>query len=163
MIKKYDIKGELKQLKATGRLSTYPHIFCQKCATKVTAFGSNLESKIKKAGSLQKLLNNFECRACRKAEKVVAPKAPRKTKKASKVSKTAELIANLPKMQFSERKPIILVDNPEFARQVTAHACQRPDIFLDAGKTCDFCPLYNVCAAPCRALSKQGWQVGVAA
>ena len=154
-----NIKKEQELLKSTGKLSTHPHIFCVKCQSKTTAFGSNLQNKISKAGGLEQLLSSFECRGCRSAGKTPRlPKAPRKNKGIAKQSKAAELIRNMPKMQFAERKPIVLVDNPEFAGEVTAHSCVRPDVFLDSNRSCDFCSLYNVCAAPCRNLSKQGWQ-----
>jgi hypothetical protein len=135
-----------------------------KCEDKTTAFGSNLQNKISKAGGLGELLSNFECRSCRNAGKPQRlPKAPKRNKGLSKQSKAAELIKDLPKMQFSERKPIVLVDNPDFAAKVTAHSCVRPDIFLDSNRSCDFCALYEVCKAPNRRLSSQGWQIKVAA
>ena len=161
---KYVIKAEEALLKQTGRLSSHPHIFCIVCEGKTTAFGSNLQNKVSKAGGLEELLSTFKCRNCRNAGKTPRlPKAPRKNKGLSKQSKAAALIKDLPKMQFSERKPIVLVDNPEFAAKVTAHSCVRPDVFLDSNRSCDFCALYEVCKAPNRRLSSQGWQMGVAA
>ena len=161
---KYVIKAEEALLKQTGRLSSHPHIFCIVCEGKTTAFGSNLQNKVSKAGGLGELLSTFKCRSCRNAGKTPRlPKAPRKNKGLSKQSKAAALVKDLPKMQFSERKPIVLVDNPEFAAKVTAHSCVRPDVFLDSNRSCDFCALYEVCKAPNRRLSSQGWQMGVAA
>ena len=161
---KYVIKAEEALLKQTGRLSSHPHIFCIVCEGKTTAFGSNLQNKVSKAGGLEELLSTFKCRSCRNAGKTPRlPKAPKRNKGLSKQSKAAALIKDLPKMQFSERKPIVLVDNPEFAGEVTAHSCVRPDVFLDSNRSCDFCALYNVCKAPNRRLSSQGWQMGVAA
>lgn len=159
-----NIKKEQELLKSTGKLSSHPHIHCVKCQGKTTAFGSNLQNKISKAGGLEELLTSFECRACRSAGKTPRlPKAPKRKKGLSKQSKAAELLRNLPKMVFSERKPIVLVDNPEFAGEVTRHSCVRPDVFLDSNRSCDFCALYEVCKAPNRRLSSQGWQMGVAA
>ncbi len=161
---KYVIKAEEALLKQTGRLSSHPHIFCVKCEGKTTAFGSNLQNKVSKAGGLEELLSTFKCRQCRNAGKTPRlPKAPKRKKGLSKQSKAAALIKDLPKMQFSERKPIVLVDNPGFAGEVTRHSCVRPDIFLDSNRSCDFCALYEVCKAPNRRLSSQGWQMGVAA
>ena len=45
--------------------------------------------------------------------------------------------------------------NTPFAAQVTAVACQRPDLFLNAGRKCIDCNLYDVCMAPCKNLGKQ--------
>lgn len=165
---KYVIKAEECLLKQTGKLTSHPHIFCIKCEGKTTAFGSNLAGKIKKAGSLEALLSVFECRSCRTAgaNKVRLPKGPSKkrgSKGAAKQAKLEDMLRNVPKMQFSDRTPVILVDNPAFAAEVTAHSCIRPDVFLDSSRTCDFCSLYNVCAAPNRRLSSQGWQIQVAA
>jgi len=161
---KYVIKAEEALLKQTGRLSSHPHIFCIVCEGKTTAFGSNLENKVSKAGGLEELLSTFKCRQCRNVGKTPRlPKAPKRNKGVSKQSKAAALVKDLPKMQFSERKPIVLVDNPEFAAKVTAHSCVRPDVFLDSNRSCDFCALYEVCKAPNRRLSSQGWQMGVAA
>jgi len=165
---KYVIKAEEALLKQTGKLTSHPHIFCVKCEGKTTAFGSNLLNKIQKAGSLGELLSSFECRSCRTAgqNKVRLPKALRKkrgSKGAAKHARTQDLLRNLPSMVFAERKPVVLIDNPDYAAKVTAHSCVRPDIFLDSNRSCDFCALYNVCKAPNRSLSKQGWQMGVAA
>ena len=159
-----NIKKEQELLKSTGKLSSHPHIFCVKCQSKTTAFGSNLQNKISKAGGLEELLSSFECRACRpKTEKRESAKAPRKNKGLAKDSKAAELIRNMPSMVFSERRRISLIEEPAFAAEVTANSCVRPDIFLDSNRSCDFCALYQVCKAPNRALSKQGWQIKVAA
>jgi hypothetical protein len=157
---KYVIKAEEALLKQTGRLTSHPHIHCVKCEGKTTAFGSNLAGKIKKAGSLEALLSAFECRNCRTAgaNKVRLPKAPSKkrgSKGAAKVAKTQEMLRDLPKMQFSDRTPVVLLDNPEFAAMVTSVACQRPDLFLNAGRKCIDCNLYSVCAAPCKNLGKK--------
>ena len=159
-----NIKKELQLLKDTGKLSTHPHIHCVKCEGKTTAFGSNLQGKIERAGGLEPLLSTFECRECRNAGKPKkAPKAPKRNKKASRESRKAELLRNLPKMNFTRQEPVVLVKNPEYAAEVTAYSCVRPDVFLDSQRSCDFCSLYEVCKAPNRRLSSQGWQVKVAA
>ncbi len=156
---KYVIKAEEALLKQTGKLTSHPHIFCVKCEGKTTAFGTNLAGKIKKAGGLEQLLTSFECRGCRNAGKTPRlPKAPKRNRKASREHRTVELLKNLPSMIFPERKPVVLLDNPEYTARVTAHACQRPDVFLDSNRSCDFCSLYEICKAPNRRLSSQGWQ-----
>jgi hypothetical protein len=164
---KYVIKAEEALLKQTGKLTSHPYIFCVKCEGKTTAFGSNLQNKVSKAGGLGELLSNFECRSCRTSGKTPRlPKAPRKKrgeKGAAKHARTQDLLRNLPSMVFSERRRISLIDEPQVAAEVTAHSCVRPDIFLDSSRSCDFCALYQVCKAPNRSLSKQGWQMGLAA
>jgi len=164
---KYVIKAEEALLKQTGKLTSHPHVFCVKCEGKTTAFGSNLQNKISKAGGLEQLLSTFECRSCRNVGKPQrlpkAPKRKRGSKGAAKHARTQDLLRNLPSMVFSERRRISLIDEPQVAAEVTAHSCVRPDIFLDSSRSCDFCALYQVCKAPNRSLSKQGWQMGLAA
>jgi len=158
---KYVIKAEEALFKQTGKLTSHPHIFCVKCEGKTTAFGSNLQNKILKAGSLADLLNTFECKVCRNQGKPVVVKVNTRVKKKRKNKELApsELIKNPPKMNFSPRVRISLLDNPEVTAEVTSIACVRPDIYLDSDRSCDFCNLYQLCKAPCRKLSKQGWQV----
>ena len=164
---KYVIKAEEALLKQTGKLTSHPHVLCSKCHGKTTMFGTNLEARIKRFSSLSALLEGFECRNCRpKQNKPHSDKAPSKkrgSKGAAKQAKLEDMLRNVPKMQFSDRTPVILVDNPTFAAEVTAHSCLRPDVFLDSSRTCDFCSLYQVCKAPNRRLSSQGWQMGLAA
>ena len=156
-----NIKEELKLLKETGKLSTYPHIHCSKCNSKTTAFGSNLQGKIKKAGGLEQLLTTFECRNCRNAGKPVVVKVNTSVKKKRKPKelRTSELLKNPPKMIFPPRQRLSLLEHPELTAELTTVSCVRPDIFLDGGRSCDFCNLYKLCKAPCRKLSKHGWQV----
>jgi hypothetical protein len=161
------MKEQIKHYEATGKLLTHPHVLCSKCSGKTTCFGSNLSNRIARFGSLSALLEGFECRNCRpKQNKPHSDKAPSKkrgSKGAAKQAKLEDMLRNVPKMQFSDRTPVILVDNPTFAAEVTAHSCLRPDVFLDSSRTCDFCSLYQVCKAPNRRLSSQGWQIQVAA
>ena len=155
-------KNETTLLKETGRLSTHPYIHCCKCHGKTTAFGTNLQGKIKKAGSLQELLNSFECRNCRNAGKPIIVKVNTSVKKHKRKPKelpTSELLKNPPSMDFAPRVRLSLLEHPDVAAEITSMACQRPDIFLDSERSCDFCNLYQVCKAPNRRLSKAGWQV----
>lgn len=157
-----NIKNELKLLKETGKLSTYPHIHCSKCNGKTTAFGTNLEGKIKKAGGLEELLTSFECRSCRNAGKPVIIRVNtgvKKTKRKPKELRTSELLKHPPKMDFPPRQRLSLLEHPEVTAELTSIACVRPDIYLDSERTCDYCNLYQMCKAPCRKLSKFGWQV----
>jgi hypothetical protein len=82
-----------------------------------------------------------------------------KKKRKPKELRTSELLRNPPKMDFAPRVRLNLLEHPEITAEVTSIACQRPDIYLDSERTCDFCNLYQLCKAPCRKLSKAGWQV----
>lgn len=150
-------------MKDTGKLSTHPHIHCVKCNGKTTAFGTNLLGKIQKMGGLEPLLSTFECRNCRNIGKPVVVKVNngvKKTKmKKPKELRTSELLKNPPKMDFAPRVRLSLLEHPEVTAELTSIACVRPDIFLDGERSCDYCNLYQMCKAPCRKLSKHGWQV----
>jgi hypothetical protein len=154
---------ELSLMKETGKLSTHPHIHCVKCNGKTTAFGTNLLGKIQKAGGLEPLLSTFECRTCRNAGKPVVVRVNNRVKKTKmkkpKELRTSELLKNPPKMDFAPRVRLSLLEHPELTAELTTVACVRPDIYLDAERTCDYCNLYQMCKAPCRKLSKHGWQV----
>jgi hypothetical protein len=157
-----NIKNEIELLKETGKLSSHPHIHCSKCNAKTTAFGTNLQGKIAKAGGLEALLNSFECRNCRNIGKPVVLKVNTQMKKKIKKPKelrTSELLKNPPKMEFAPRQRLSLLEHPELTAELTTVACVRPDIYLDAERTCDYCNLYQMCKAPCRKLSKHGWQM----
>lgn len=150
-------------MKDTGKLSTHPHIHCVKCQGKTTAFGTNLLGKIQKAGGLECLLSTFECRNCRNMGKPVMVRVNNRVKtskmKKPKELRTSELLKNPPRMDFAPRVRLSLLQHPDVAAEVTSMACQRPDIFLDSERSCDFCNLYEICKAPNRKLSKAGWQV----
>ena len=157
------MQDETVLLKQTGKLSTHPHIHCVKCDGKTTAFGSNLTGKIAKMGGLEALLTTFACRTCRNAGKPIMVRVnkgmKRMSKRKPKELRASELLKNPPKMEFAPRERLSLLQHPALAAEVTAVACVRPDIYLDAARACDYCNLYHMCAAPCRRLSKHGWQV----
>ena len=160
---KYIITDELAMMAQTGKLSTHPRIHCVKCGGNTTAFGTNLLGKIQKAGGLEPLLSTFECRACRNAGKPVMVRVNKHMKRTSKRKpkelRASELLKNPPKMEFAPRERLSLLQHPALAAEVTSIACARPDIYLDAARSCDYCNLYQLCQAPCRRLSKHGWQV----
>lgn len=152
---KKSIQDQVKQYQETGKLPTHPHIHCSKCQEKTVMAYGNLSKRVQKFGGIEQLLTSFTCKACRpEREKVVRVKREFKRKKGKRVE--------MPSMKFSPRTPVVLNENPDFAAEVTNHSCWRPDIFLDSERTCDFCPIYNVCKAPCRNLSKHGYQLEVA-
>jgi len=78
--------------KTFGNLPT-PVIECQASGIAYTAFGTNLQNKIAKAGGIEKLLTTFTGRGQVKKEKVKAEITPKKkaTKKAPKVEIAEEL------------------------------------------------------------------------
>ena len=53
-------------------------------------------------------------------------------------------------MQWKGSEPIDMVKNKDVCAEVTAHACWRPDIYLDFG--CSECILRENCACPVKNL-----------
>jgi len=56
-------------------------------------------------------------------------------------------------LNFQRSEPIDMVKNKEVCTQVTAHACWRPDIYLDLG--CEACILKDNCACPIKNLKRK--------
>jgi len=56
-------------------------------------------------------------------------------------------------LNFQRSEPIDMVKNKEVCAQVTAHACWRPDIYLDLG--CEACILKDNCACPIKNLKRK--------
>jgi hypothetical protein len=151
-------------------------ITCSACKKKQTSmFGDNLKRQLAKPEykTIELLLTKFECSDCRKA------KAPAKEVKAPKVRKakagdiTAEVNtkedyltvedmedrkekvrATLPKFNPDAKPYRIDFNDPLEVAELTRGACQRPDIYLDAG--CAQCPLSQHCACVSKDLKRKG-------
>ena len=121
----------IKAYNATGK-GTSNKISCTKCDAEVTAFGSNLEGKIKKAGSLEILLDTFVCRSCKGALK---PKKEIKTRvrKITKKEK-AEVVYIIPKMKGFIPTNAYLKDTPELVQSMTNFSCVSPQLYLNNGR-----------------------------
>jgi len=120
-------------------------IQCNKCETEITMFGSNLENRINKFGTLWSLLDEFKCRKCVSAAK------PKKEKKVSVrfiKRKQKEEKKNLPIPQVKPyvSREVYLKDSPELVSEMTNNGvCIRPDIYLNDG--CKDCFYFNNCNA----------------
>lgn len=148
------MKNDIQLYKDTGKLSSHPHIFCSKCQGKTTAFGTNLQGKIKSFGSLEKLLSEFECRACRNQGK--APKVVRiKRKREPKITKDENQKYDIPVFKNDPPLVVNLLENKEVCQKLTRTECWRPDIYLNNSKTCDKCNLFTNCASPIKRLTRQ--------
>lgn len=143
-------------------------ITCARCRVNQTSmFGDNLKRTLPKFGGVEGLLTKFECRLCRTLDAPVKEKKVKKERKVKEVSNTAcdntatdyitredmedrkdKVRATLPQMD-PDAKPInIDLSDPEAVAELTTGACQRPDIYLDAG--CFHCSLVKHCKAQCR-------------
>jgi hypothetical protein len=126
-------------------------IQCNKCETEITMFGSNLENRINKFGTLWNLLDEFKCRACvsaskPKKEKVVKTK---KTKK-EKVEELKKL--EIPKMKFSIPRDVFLKDAPDIIQSMSESGiCLSPSYYLDHAKQCEGCTFFNDCKCALKA------------
>jgi hypothetical protein len=128
-------------------------IQCNKCEASITMFGSNLDNRIKKFGTLWSLLDEFKCRNCVSASK---PKkiVIKAEKKPSKILK-GDIVYDVPKLVFSVKRDVLLSEAPDLIESVSRNgSCIRPDIYLNNDRHCDGCSLYTSCLASIKNLSK---------
>jgi hypothetical protein len=142
----------IKSYNETGK-GTSNKISCTKCDAEVTAFGSNLENKIKKAGSLEILLDTFVCRSCKSAS------MPKKEKKISvrlmKRKKKEEIKSYvIPKMKWSVPKNTFLKDEPELIEDITKFSCVAPALFLNNARACHGCTFWSNCQCPLKTANE---------
>jgi hypothetical protein len=144
-------KDNIAKFKKTGELYG-KKIECNSCSTLITCFGSNLEGKIAKFGSIESLLEGFKCRSCVSASK------PKKEKKVSvrfikRKEKEAKKELPIPQVKQFVPRNVLLKDAPDLQDSMSASgACLRPDIFLNSGRKCDDCPYVQNCNATCKNL-----------
>jgi hypothetical protein len=131
----------IKAYNATGK-GTSNKIPCTKCQTEITAFGSNLEGKIKKAGGLDILLDTFTCRSCKSEGKVKTVKV---TVKREKNEEKEEVIYNIPKMKGFIPTNALLRDTPELVQSMTNFSCVSPQLYLNNNRGCRGCVYFDNC------------------
>jgi hypothetical protein len=154
---KDQINKEIALYKSTGKLSTHPYVLCTKTGNKTTMFGSNLENRIKRFGSLEKLLTEFVSKAARNAGKPPKPvkfKKVRKKKKLETKEENGRVVYDIP--AYSNKPPVSidLVTNADVCADLTRNQCWRPDIYLNNSRTCDKCRLYPNCTSRLKKLAK---------
>lgn len=143
-------KEQLSNYKKTGHLLN-KKIVCTECTTHVTMFGSNLENRIKKFGTIENLLETFKCRTCVSASK------PKKEKKVSvrklKKEKKEEIKKmEIPKMKFSIPRDVFLKDAPDIIQAMTSeNVCASPNYYLDHKRSCDGCTFFSNCHCALKA------------
>lgn len=138
-------KEQLDNYKKTGHLIN-KKLPCTKCDNSSTAFGSNLEGKIKKAGSIEILLDTFLCRSCKSAstpKKEVKARVQRVTKK----EKAEELKKyDIPAFKISTPRNVMLKDAVDIQKSMSESGiCLSPSYYLDHAKLCDGCTFYSNC------------------
>jgi hypothetical protein len=114
-------------------------------------FGSNLENRINKFGTLWSLLDEFKCRSCVSASKPKKEKAvkTKKTKK-EKVEELKKL--EIPKMKFSVPRNVLLKDAPDIIQSMSESGiCLSPSYYLDHAKQCGGCTFFNDCKCALKA------------
>ena len=137
-------KEALQHYTKTGHLPN-KKIICNKCSSSITMFGSNLENRIKKFGSLTELLETFNCRKC-----VSASKPKKIVIKAKKVEKkpVEETVYEIPKMKFSIPRNVLLKDAADIQIACSSNGnCLSPSFYLDHNKSCFGCSFYSNCCS----------------
>jgi hypothetical protein len=119
-------------------------IQCNKCETDITMFGSNLENRINKFGTLWSLLDEFKCRKC------ISDSKPKKEKKVSvrlmkRKAKEAKKDLPIPQVKQFVPRNVLLKDAPDIIESYTAFSCAAPALYLDNGRACHGCAFYNSC------------------
>ena len=152
MKNKNDLNDIILTFTNTGKLPT-KYITCTKCSTEVTAFGTNLEGKIKKFGTLVNLLTTFECRKCTSASKPAKPvkeKKARKIKLHKKINEEGEVVYDIPIMRVFVPKNTFLKDEPDLVKSLTKATCVNPQLYLDNARNCNGCVYWNNCQCKLR-------------
>jgi hypothetical protein len=128
-------------------------IQCNKCEAEVTMFGSNLENRIKKFGTLWSLLDEFKCRKCTSASKPAKPikeKKARKVKLHKKINEEGEVVYDIPKMKFTVPRNVFLKDAPDLITSMTQSTCVNPTLYLDNARNCNGCAFWTHCQCKLR-------------
>jgi hypothetical protein len=137
-------KDNLARFKKTGEL-VGKKIECNSCSTLITCFGSNLQGKIEKFGSIENLLESFVCRTCKSASK---PKKAPKEKKVRLKKQKQEEIKNytIPQVKPFIPRDVFLKDAPDIIQSITKNGtCASPSYYLDHAKQCEGCAFYGNC------------------
>jgi hypothetical protein len=142
-------ESNIKHYNETGHLYG-KKIECNCCSTLTTAFGSNLEGKIEKAGGIEKLLATFICRSCKSEAK---PKAEKKPSVKREKKDKEEIVYVVPKMKFSEKRNVFLKDAPDIIQAMTNFACASPAYYLDHARSCNGCAYAAYCNCPLKKLA----------
>lgn len=120
-------------------------IQCNHCQTSITMFGSNLDNRIKKFGTLWSLLDEFKCRKCVSASK--PKKIVIKAEKKPSIPKE-EIVYDIPKMKFSIPRNVLLSDAPDIQKACSLNGnCLSPNFYLDHNKSCLGCAFYDNCCS----------------
>ena len=127
----------------TGKLPSLK-LPCTTCDGSSTCFGSNLENRINKFGTLWSLLDEFKCRSCVSASK------PKKEKKISvrfmkRKEKEAKKELPIPQVKQFVPRNVLLKDAPDIIESYTSFSCAAPALYLDNGRACHGCAFYNNC------------------
>jgi hypothetical protein len=136
----------IKCYNETGKLPEQK-VPCTKCGTGVTMFSSNLTNRVTKFGGVDKLLSNFICKQCSSVGK---PQKVKPLPKPKQVKATVE-IHDIPIYKGRNIVPIDL----HVTKDNATLSCWRPDLYLNADKTCDDCTLFNICQCALKKLSKR--------
>lgn len=137
-------KDNLARFKKTGEL-VGKKIECNSCSTLITCFGSNLQGKIKKFGTIENLLETFKCRTCVSASK---PKKAPKEKKVRLKKQKQEEIKNyvIPQVKPFIPRDVFLKDAPDIIEGMTKSGiCAAPNYYLDHAKSCEGCVFFDNC------------------
>lgn len=148
------MKDNINNFKTTGKLLSHPHILCSKCQGKTTMFGTNLEGRIAKFGSLEDLLTRFICKGCRNEGKPEREPKFKKVKKNGKVKieKDENKVYDIPKINLNSPHEFVNLVKDKDNAWKHLQVCWRPDLYLNWDRSCNGCNLYENCRAACKRM-----------
>lgn len=82
----------------------------------------------------------------KKARPAIA--AERRKKDPHRKAKSLKFLESYESPKTKNVKTITLLKNIEVLKAETASSCFRPDLYLNGGRSCIFCNLYEHCACP---------------
>jgi len=141
-------ESNIKHYNETGELYG-KKIECNCCNALITCFGSNLEGKIEKFGSIENLLSTFICRSCKSASKPI--KIKKEKIKKEKIEKE-EIKYEIPAFKISTPRNVLLKDAVDIQKSITQNGtCLSPSYYLDHAKSCEGCAFYDNCLCALKA------------
>jgi len=145
----------------TGKLPQ-SKVGCNTCSNYTTLFGDNLIKRVARFGTIKLLLETFKCRFCLSDTKpdgvqraVIVDRKPRKKRTDTKVAREEALMVTVSSMKHTYRTTTVdLVKNASECAVTTKGSCFHPNLYLDNGRFCNGCALFDNCACAIKKLKR---------
>lgn len=151
-----------KSAKAANKLPN--KIKCSACKKSKGVRPDVLQKRIKDYGTLENLLETYECQKCRKRPESKAPTA-HKARSDRNAGRDYEHPDTGKKVYFwqmpgwtlsTKREPYRPLESVEQYKAAYGTTCANTPYFLNHDRFCDGCPFYNVCQCTSKRLKADG-------